>query len=72
MSKKIVLKIDTKNYDLNGDDDFYFFLKEQLNIDFNLDGNNEVKALLHGYVRQSYELFIQDQKIKTLLDKIGN
>jgi len=72
MSKKIVLKVDTKNYDLNGDDNFYFFLKEQLKIDFDLEGNNEVKALLRGYVRQSYELFVQDQKIKTLLDKIGN
>ena len=67
MSKKIALHIEGRQFDVDVGDDFASFLQTQMQNDFNIDGNNKIKTLLHAYVRKSYELFEQEKKIKTLL-----
>jgi DNA-binding transcriptional regulator YhcF (GntR family) len=49
---------------------FYTYLSEQLTEDFNTSGNNELKALLKAYVKKTHELFIQEEKINEMLEKL--
>ncbi len=69
MGKKIALYVGGRRFDVDVADDFASFLQTQMQNDFNIDGNNEIKTLVHAYVRKSYELFEQEQNIKTLLDE---
>lgn len=69
MSKKIALHVGGRRFDVDVADDFASFLQTQIKNDFNIDGNNEIKALLQAYVRKSYDLFVQEQNIQTLLNK---
>ena len=70
MSKKIGLRIAGRPFDVDVEEPFMSFLKQQMGKDFNLDGNNEVKTLLQAYVRKNHELFIQEQKINEMLKKL--
>lgn len=69
MSKKISLTINAKRYDIDIDDDFAPFLEKMLVEDFNLRGNNDLKALLQAYVRTNYKLFQQEQQVYSLIEK---
>ncbi|MBU0632974.1 hypothetical protein KKA17_10055 [bacterium] len=69
MSKKISLTIGGKRFDLNIDDKFALFLHQQMALDLNVDGNNEVKKILEAYVRKTYELYTKEQKIEEILKK---
>ncbi|MDY0120996.1 MAG: hypothetical protein RBR54_03545 [Sulfurimonas sp.] len=70
MSKKIGLRIAGRPFDVDVEEPFMSFLKQQMGKDFNLDGNNEVKILLQAYVRKNHELFLQEQKMKEMIKKI--
>jgi len=72
MSKKVSITINRSRFDIDLDDSFADFLLRQLAKDFKLDGNNDMKALLQAYVRKNYELFEQEKKINTLLEKISS
>ena len=70
MSKKISLHIGGRHFDLNVDKQFAVFIEHQMAKDFNVDGNNDLKVLLQAYMRKSYELYTQEQKIDEILKKI--
>lgn len=70
MSKKISLRIGGRNFDLDVDEQFASFMEHQMMKDFNVDGNNDLKVLLQAYMRKSYELHTQEQKIKEIMRKI--
>ena len=70
MSKKISLRIGSVLYDMDVEEPFYTYLSEQLTEDFNTSGNNELKALLKAYVKKTHELFIQEEKINEMLEKL--
>ncbi len=70
MSKKLGLHIAGRRFDVDVEDTFAQFLEMQMVKDFNIEGNNDLKAVLQGYVRKSHELFMQDQKIKELIKKL--
>ncbi len=70
MSKKISLHIGGRNFDIDVDDQFSVFVEHQMAKDFNIDGNNDLKILLQAYVRKTYELYTQEQKIDKILKKI--
>lgn len=70
MAKKIGLRIAGRPFDVDVEEPFMSFLKQQMGQDFNLDGNNEVKILLQAYVRKNHELFVQEQKIQEMLKKL--
>jgi len=69
MSKKIALHVGGKRFDVDVEDDFAVFLHSQMQEDFNIDGNNEIKILLQAYLRKSYDLFIQEQNLQEVLSK---
>ncbi|MFT7003436.1 MAG: hypothetical protein ACJAWW_000783 [Sulfurimonas sp.] len=70
MSKKIGLHIGGRRFDVDVEDNFSKFLEEHMSKDFNAEGNNDLKTMLHAYVKKTHELFIQEQEIEKLLKKI--
>ena len=70
MSKKIELHIGGRRFDVDVEDRFAKFLQEQMLQDFNMEGNNDIKILLQAYVRKNHDLYIQNQKVEEILDKI--
>ncbi|CAI6149738.1 MAG: hypothetical protein SPLUMA2_SPLUMAMAG2_00800 [uncultured Sulfurimonas sp.] len=69
MSKKIGLYIGGRRFDVDVDDEFANFLEVQMEKDFNIEGNNEIKSVMQAYVRKNYELYIQNKDVKSILDK---
>ena len=70
MSKKIGLHIGGRRFDVDVENEFAVFLEQQMEKDFNIDGNNDLKLLLQAYVRKNHELYIQKQKIEEIIEKI--
>jgi len=70
MSKKIGLHIGGRRFDVDVEDKFAKFLELQMQKDFNMEGNNDLKALLQAYVRKNHELYVQNQKIEEIIEKI--
>jgi len=69
MSKKIGLHIAGRRFDVDVEENFAIYLEKQMAVDFNIDGNNDLKLLLQGYVRKNLELFTQEQDMKKILTK---
>lgn len=69
MSKKIGLYIGGRRFDVDVDDEFALFLEVQMENDFNIEGNNELKSVMQAYVRKTYELYQQNKDAKSILDK---
>ncbi|MBL1243942.1 MAG: hypothetical protein COA30_07265 [Sulfurimonas sp.] len=72
MSKKIGLYIGGRRFDIDVEDEFAKYLEVQMESDFNIEGNNELKSIMQAYVRKNYELYIQNKDIKSILDKFEN
>lgn len=72
MSQKIGLYISGRRFDVDVDDEFASYLNEQLEKDFNIEGNNDVKVLLQAYIRKNYELYLQDKQMKDILQECEN
>lgn len=70
MSKKVSLMINRVRYDIDLDDDFADYLLEELKQDFKFDANNDLKVLLHAYVRKQSEVFEQEKKIKKMIESM--
>jgi hypothetical protein len=70
MSKKLGLNIASRRFDLDVEDSFAYFLEKQMMRDFNIEGNNDIKVLLQAYVRKSHDLFLQEQKLEEIIQKI--
>lgn len=70
MAHKISLRVAGRPFDVDVSEPFLTFLKQQMEKDFHVDGNNEVKTLLQAYVRQNHALFLQEEKMKSMMRKI--
>ncbi|MDF1879503.1 hypothetical protein JHD46_07615 [Sulfurimonas sp. SAG-AH-194-C20] len=70
MSKKIGLYIGGRRFDVDVDEEFAKFLEVQMENDFNIEGNNELKSVMQAYVRRTYELYMQNKDVKSILDKL--
>ena len=70
MSKKIGLYIGGRRFDVDVDDEFAKFLEIEMEKDFNIEGNNELKSVMQAYVRKSYELYNQQKDIELLIKKL--
>ncbi len=70
MSKKIGLHIGGRRFDVDVEGSFSIFLEKQMAIDFNVEGNNDLKILLQAYVRKNHELFMQEEKMQRLLKEL--
>ena len=69
MSKKLGLHIGGRRFDVDVEDEFAAFLEKQMSNDFNVDGNNDVKTLLQGYVRKNHQLYKQELEIEKVIKK---
>ncbi|QOY51508.1 hypothetical protein [Candidatus Sulfurimonas baltica] len=69
MSVKIGLNIGGRHFDVDVEEEFSLFLKQEMAKDFNINGNNDLKVLLQSYVRKNHELFTQEQKMKEIIKK---
>jgi len=69
MSKKIGLHIGGRRFDVDVEDNFAPFLEQHMAEDFNIDGNNDLKKMLHAYVKKTHELFLQEKEIENILIK---
>ncbi|MEA2099625.1 MAG: hypothetical protein U9P72_05810 [Campylobacterota bacterium] len=70
MSKKIGLYIASRRFDVDVENDFAVYLENEMPKDFSIDGNNDLKTLLKGYIRVSHELYKQEQVMKDLIKKL--
>lgn len=70
MGERLGLNIGGRRFDVDVEDSFAPFLKQQMKQDFNVEGNNELKILLQAYVRRSHDLFLQEQKIEEINNKL--
>jgi hypothetical protein len=70
MSKKIGLHLGGRRFDVDVENEFAKFLEQQMQQDFNMEGNNDLKALLQAYVRKNHELYMHKQEIEELLQKL--
>ena len=71
MSKKVSLTVNRSRFNLELDDAFADYLLRQLEQDFKLDANNDVKQLLQAYVKKNFECFEQERKTEAILEKIA-
>jgi len=69
MSRKIGLYIGGRRFDVDVDIDFAQFLELEMEKDFNIEGNNELKSIMEAYVRKNYELYQQKKEIDAILEK---
>ena len=70
MSKKVSLTINGSRFDIELEDEFANYLIQQMQKDFNTEGNNDAKTLLYAYVRRNAELFKQEEEAMKLLHKL--
>ena len=69
---KIGLHIGGRRFDVDVEEKFARFLQQQMEKDFNMEGNNDLKALLQAYVRKNHELYVQNQQVEEILKKLDN
>lgn len=72
MTRKITLTLNAKRYDIDVEEGFARFLLSQMNDDFQIDGNNDIKLLLQAYVRKSFALYEQEKEIASLIERFQN
>jgi hypothetical protein len=70
MRKKVSLTVNRSRFNLELDDAFADYLLDQLEQDFKLDGNNDLKVLLQAYVKRNYELFEQEKALEKLIKNL--
>ena len=70
MSKKITLTIDTVHFNIDVEEHFANYLTTQMEKDFNIDGNNELKDLLQAYVRKNHALYLADKEHINMNEKL--
>jgi len=69
MSQKLGLYFGGRCFDVDVDDEFAHYLTTQMEKDFNVEGNNDIKILLQAYVRKNYELYTQDKKMQEMIEE---
>lgn len=72
MTRKITLTLNAKRYDIDVEEGFARFLLSQMNDDFQIDGNNDIKLLLQAYVRKNFALYEQEKEIAALIERFQN
>jgi len=70
MSKKIGLHIGGRRFDVDVTDDFAPYLLKDMAKDFKLEGNNDLKLVLHAYIRKTHDLYVLEEKMKNMIGKL--
>jgi hypothetical protein len=67
---KVSLTVNAKRYDIDVEEDFAHFLTDHMKHDFQVDGNNDLRALLQAYVRSNFALYTQEKEMTALADQL--
>lgn len=70
MTTKLSLTLNAKRYDIDVEESFARFLKDAMEEDFDVLGNNDLKLLLQAYVRKSFALYEQEKQIAALIETL--
>ena len=70
MSKKVTLTVNGSRFDIDLEDGFAGYMDNELDKEFNIHGNNDIKTLLQVYVKKNYEVYQTKQMLKETLKKI--
>ena len=71
MQYQIELKLHSQNHTIDiADDDFALYLYRNVADDFEIEGNNSRLVLLRAYIKQAYELYLQQRATEEIIDKI--
>jgi len=70
MSKKVSLTVNRSRFNLELDDAFADYLLDQLEKDFKLDANNDIRLLLQAYVKKNLECFEQQRRLEGMIEQI--
>jgi hypothetical protein len=67
---KICLYVNGRPFDVNIEDNFLQFLRKEMDKDFNVDRNIDVKTLLNSYLSKTHKLFQKEQELEKILKKL--
>lgn len=70
MSKKVTLTVNGSRFDIDLEDSFASFIQKDLEENFNIHGNNDIKTLLQSYVKKNYELYEMRKSLLNLMKKL--
>ena len=70
MSKKITLTVNGSRFDIDLEEGFASYMEKDLNDNFNVPGNNDIKSLLQAYVKRNHELFEAKQMLINTMKKL--
>jgi hypothetical protein len=71
MSRKITLSINGSRFDIDLEDEFYGYMEKELENNFNVLGNNDVKVLLQAYIKKNYEIFEAKEKLDEISSRLN-
>ncbi len=72
MAQTITFEINGWSYDIFVEDDFATYLEEKISKDFNMAIPDSRKAIIHAYIKSTYELFKQEQEINDITKTISD
>jgi len=67
---KVSLTLNAKRYDIDVEEEFAHFLTGHMKNDFQVDGNNDLRALLQAYVRSNFALYTQEKEMMALIEQL--
>ncbi|BCD67462.1 hypothetical protein [Nitratiruptor sp. YY09-18] len=70
--KRVTIKIEGKEYDINLKNDFAQALETELEKELPPYENNSIKELLQAYLKKCYDCYVLEQKLQKLLKKFPN
>lgn len=70
MSRKITLTINGSRFDIDLEDGFASYMERELDENFNIHGNNDIKTLLQVYVKKNYEFYEAGKMLQNTMKKL--
>jgi len=70
--KRVTIKIEGKEYDINLKSDFADALEVELAKELPPFENNAIKDLLQAYLKKCYDCYLIEQKLQKLLKKLSD
>ena len=68
--RKLTIKIEGKEYDIQLQDDFAKSLEEELDKELSPYHNNTSKDLLQAYLKKCYDCHLLEKKMRKILKKL--
>ena len=67
--RKLIIKIEGKEYDIQLQEEFAKSLEEELDKELS-SHNNTIKDLLQAYFKKCYDCYLLEKKLRKILEKL--